>query len=234
MTFDVKADDIYKCNYMMFRNTAYGNKWFYAFITGIEYVNDNCTNVTFEIDVMQTWFFVHNMDACFVEREHPVTDEIGEHYEPENVDTGEYVFNDFGSLLQSIKPLAVIIMVNDTSGSPNGNLYDGIYGGCSLHAFNSNDTETITNFLNQYAQKPEAVVAMYMCPAIAVGSAIPSGKGVNVTKSQSCYNTFVNAAKLTENLTLNGYKPKCKKLYTYPYNFYSVNAGNKSAIYRYE
>lgn len=231
---DVKADDIYDCNYMMFRNTAYGSKWFYAFITSIEYVNDNCTNVTFEIDVIQTWFFDYNVDECFVEREHPVSDQIGEHYEPENVDTGEYVFNDFGSLLQNIKPLAVIIMVNDTSDSPNGNLYDGIYGGCSLHAFNSNDTETITNFLNQYAQKPEAIVAMYMCPVIAVGSAIPTGEGVNVTKSNSCYNTVVNVAKLTGNLTLDGYKPKCKKLYTYPYNFYSVNAGNKSAIYRYE
>ena len=46
-TLDVKADDIYNCNYMMFRNTAYGSKWFYAFITSIDYVNDNCTNVTF-------------------------------------------------------------------------------------------------------------------------------------------------------------------------------------------
>ena len=32
-----KADDIYDCNYMMFQNTSYGNKWFYAFITAIEH-----------------------------------------------------------------------------------------------------------------------------------------------------------------------------------------------------
>lgn len=27
------------CNYMMFKNTSFENKWFYAFITQVEYVN---------------------------------------------------------------------------------------------------------------------------------------------------------------------------------------------------
>ena len=35
------AENIYNCNYMMFQNTNYTTKWFYAFITNIEYVNDN-------------------------------------------------------------------------------------------------------------------------------------------------------------------------------------------------
>ena len=230
----IKADNLYDCNYMMFQNTAYGDKWFYAFITAVEFVNNECAEIYFELDVMQTWFFDCEPDYCFVEREHPVSDQIGEHYEPESVNTGEYVFNDFGSLLSSITPMAVIIMVNDNSKAPDGNLYDGIYGGCSLHAFNASDASTITGFLDTYNQKPEAVVAMYMCPVIAVGQAIPSGEGVNVTKSSSCYSTVVNVAKITENMTINGYKPKCKKLYTYPYNFYSVNAGRQSGIYRYE
>ncbi len=230
----INAEQLYDCNYMMFQNTSYGNKWFYAFITNVEYINDNCSSVSFEIDVMQTWHFDYSVDQCFVEREHPITDQIGEHYEPENVDTGEYVFNDFGSLLNTINPLAVIVMVNDNSSAPDGNLYDGIYGGCSLHAFNASDASTITGFLNEYNQKPEAIVGMYMCPVIAVGQAIPTGEGVNVTKSSSCYNTVVSVARLTQNMTLNGYKPKCKKLYTYPYNFYSITAGNKNGIFRYE
>ena len=230
----IVSDNLYDCNYMMFQNTAYGNKWFYAFITSVEYVNDNCSDIYFEIDVMQTWHFDYSVDECFVEREHPITDEIGEHYEPENVDTGEYVFNDFGKQYTALDPLAVIIMVNDTSSAPDGNLYDGIYGGCSLHAFNSGDASTITNFLSSFAQKPDAVVGMYMCPVLAVGQAIPSGEGVNITKSTACNSSVVTLAKLTENLTLNGYKPKCKKLYTYPYNFYSITAGNRNAIFRYE
>ena len=233
-TLDVKADDIYSCNYMMFRNTAYGSKWFYAFITGIEYVNDNCTNVTFEIDVMQTWFFVHNVEACFVEREHPVTDEIGEHYEPENVDTGEYVFNDYGNIDPSLTPMAVIVMVNDTAESPDGELYNGIYGGCTLYAFNSTDSETITTFLSHYDQAPEAVVSIYMIPTICIEQALKNGEKTRLYKSEVCKYRTVTVQPLTDSTFIDGYTPKCKKLYTYPYNFYAVNTGTDSAVYRYE
>ena len=31
-----KADDLYDCNYLMFQNTSYGNKWFYAFVVSVE------------------------------------------------------------------------------------------------------------------------------------------------------------------------------------------------------
>ena len=73
----IKADNLYDCNYMMFQNTSYGNKWFYAFITSVEYLNNECSQIEFEIDVMQTWFFDYSLDQCFVEREHTVTDNIG-------------------------------------------------------------------------------------------------------------------------------------------------------------
>ena len=57
----IKADSLYDCNYMMFQNTAYGSKWFYAFITSVEFVNNECSEITFELDVMQTWFFNYTM-----------------------------------------------------------------------------------------------------------------------------------------------------------------------------
>ena len=62
----IKADSLYNCNYMMFQNTAYGNKWFYAFITSVEFVNNECSEISFEIDVIQTWFFDYTIDMCFV------------------------------------------------------------------------------------------------------------------------------------------------------------------------
>ena len=43
----LKAEDIYDCNYMMFQNTNFGNKWFYAFITSVEYVNNTVSEITF-------------------------------------------------------------------------------------------------------------------------------------------------------------------------------------------
>ena len=33
----IKADELYDCNYMAFKNTAYGSKWFFAFINSVEY-----------------------------------------------------------------------------------------------------------------------------------------------------------------------------------------------------
>ena len=49
-----KAEDLYDCNYLMFQNSAFGNKWFYAFITGVNYVNNITSEIEYELDVMST------------------------------------------------------------------------------------------------------------------------------------------------------------------------------------
>ena len=49
----VKADDIYNASYLMFQNTDFGNKWFYAFITSVNYVNNAVSEITYELDVIQ-------------------------------------------------------------------------------------------------------------------------------------------------------------------------------------
>lgn len=229
----IKSDNLYDCNYMMFQNTSYGNKWFYAFITAVEFVNNECSEVYFELDVMQTWFFDYNPDYCFVEREHSVTDLIGTHIEPENVDCGEYVFNDYNRLTPVLAPLCVVIMISDNSTNPNGTLYDGIFGGCTLYAYNTDDTSSIQSKLEEYNQKPDAIVGMYMCPVIATGQAIPTG-GLKLIYSKSSYTLPINLKQINETMTLDGYKPKNKKMYTYPYNFLSVSSGKSSMNYRYE
>lgn len=80
-------------NYCMYQNENYTNKWFYAFITNMQYVNDNMTEITIETDVFQTWQFNINYKKMFVEREHVNDDTIGLHTVPENVELGEYVID---------------------------------------------------------------------------------------------------------------------------------------------
>lgn len=63
-------DDLWGVSYLMFRNTAYNNKWFYAFVTKLEYKQRNTTYVHFEIDVMQTWRFSFNFKPSTIIREH--------------------------------------------------------------------------------------------------------------------------------------------------------------------
>lgn len=82
------ADKLYDCNYLMFQNRKYddGNKWFYAFIREVRYINDDTSEIVYTLDVMQTWLFQYkdSMEECYVEREHTVSDELYEHVVPED------------------------------------------------------------------------------------------------------------------------------------------------------
>lgn len=67
--FPAHADTLQEYNYCMYQNENYGNKWFYAFITAISYVNDNCSFISIKTDVFQTWQFSLNYLQSFIERE---------------------------------------------------------------------------------------------------------------------------------------------------------------------
>ena len=84
------ADELYNCNYLMFQNTGFGNKWFYAFITETPiYINDNTTEIVYEIDVMQTYFFDAVLKPSYIIRQHQATDVAGDNTLPEPVDVGD-------------------------------------------------------------------------------------------------------------------------------------------------
>lgn len=63
-------DELYNCNYLMYRNTSVSSKWYYAFITKKTYVNPNSTIIEYTLDVFQTWQFDTWLKPSFVEREH--------------------------------------------------------------------------------------------------------------------------------------------------------------------
>lgn len=63
-------DTLLGSNYLMFQNKQYNSKWFYAFVTKLEYVNKSVTNVHFQLDVFQTWKFDFQFKPSFVTREH--------------------------------------------------------------------------------------------------------------------------------------------------------------------
>lgn len=72
--FVIKAnkhiDSLWNVNYIMFRNKDYNNKWFYAFVDKLEFINNGLTLVHFTIDVLQTWMFDIHFKPSFVAREH--------------------------------------------------------------------------------------------------------------------------------------------------------------------
>ena len=93
----ILCDNLYDCNYIMFRNkvtvndqNVYSNKWFYAFIDSVEYINDHCTEIVYTIDVIQSYMFDITVKQCFVEREHSVTDKVGDNVINEDFQFSEY------------------------------------------------------------------------------------------------------------------------------------------------
>lgn len=62
-------DSIIEYNYCMYQNENYSDKWFFAFITNMEYENDGTTRVYLQTDVFQTWQFDLTWKQSFIERE---------------------------------------------------------------------------------------------------------------------------------------------------------------------
>lgn len=231
------ADNMYNVNYIMFQNSAYGQKWFYAFVTAVEYVNNVTCNVYYEIDVLQTWMFQFSFEYCFVERQHTVTDHIGDNIAPEPVETGEYIVSKYQPLTP-MNDMLVIIAIVDTNSVSDGQLYDGIYGGCKLFAYKSDDVTSINDKISEYAQATDSIVSMYMCPAILIPEVPNGGKALN-TRSGGI-ETIVKCDSLQTVIAngdgdFDGYTPKNNKLYTYPYNYFNIdNASGNTLPLRYE
>ena len=224
-----QAEEMYDCNYLMFRNVSFGSKWFYAFIDKIEYVNNVTSEITYTIDVLQTWHFDYSMEQCFVEREHSVTDEIGDNIVDEQLDTGEYISEgiDYYPSSQLQDPYQLIIWATFDYNYDNVGGYHEITGGNELFSGLWPNSFPLT-----HQGISDAISWMGDIPAIKL-------QGI-VTIQILPYNAGSPTLTLTYNKKetnlerTTGYV-KNKKLYTYPYNFlYVTNNHGKSANYRYE
>ena len=67
---DASIDELRQVDYMMFQNASYNTKWFYAFVTRLQYVRKEVTYVHFQLDALQTWMFDFEIKPSFVVREH--------------------------------------------------------------------------------------------------------------------------------------------------------------------
>lgn len=75
---DANMFDLATATYLFIDNFQYFPKTFYAFVTGFEYINDGCCFIKFKIDYVRTFWHLIRFGKCFVEREHHISDKIGE------------------------------------------------------------------------------------------------------------------------------------------------------------
>lgn len=245
MRVQVLADNVYDCNYMAFKNINHGNKWFYAFITGVEYIGETVTEITYELDLMQTYFFDVELGECFIERETQQIDIIGNNIKPEPVSLGEYVFTDYDMITPtqgSFNNYDAIIGITDVNQQAvDGLMYDNLYSGNTLYKFPLGDNATyktnIDTFLEGYVQRPDAVNFMYAVPTVLTSGLTTSNNKITSTTHTNSQDV-VMGEMITDDRewdSLSHYVPKNKKLYTYPYSYLHVDNGCGQALaLRYE
>lgn len=220
----ILADNLYDCNYLMFQNTSFGDKWFYAFITSVEYINNQTSAVTFELDVMQTWYFNYKIRESFIEREHAATDNVGDNLVPDDLELGEYIMDDFDGTNKLSQKSIVVAATFDKSLDENpGGMYSGIYSGLFYNVFETyaEVNEFIASAVN--GNKSSGIVSVFMMPKNMVAGIGESIQVFDIKKTKKVDGQ------------IDGYTPKNKKLYTYPYNFlYVTNLNGVGVPFPYE
>lgn len=231
---ELPISQLYNAGYMRFKNTSFEDKWFYAFVTKVNYINNITTEVEFELDVVMTWMGVFSLKQCFIERQHSETDAIGDNLTVENLDFGDYVnagtsitgfFDDHDDYV------TIIVTTLQHTGEPidpdteQYYTYEGVLAGAKPQIFMTNTQaglDAIADFINKVTTdgSQDAVVGMYMVPSQFVTNVHTPLICPTINKPYS---------------TINGYTPKNNKLFIYPYNVLEVsNMEGGYNDYRYE
>ena len=256
-------ESLYNINYMMYRNDNFGNKWFYAFVDSIEYINANVTELRFSIDVWQTWESALNFHESFIVRQHipKSEDTIGANLQPEGFTNLRYVEEKSQRYDLGEKGLIFIVACvtywngTDFAKQCKTKSIDGVYSGLYYVPFYSSNS--LVSFVNKYlvseAGHSKEIIAIYAVPKEFIGEnntnfseGVPLGYSPNSGATDSYtweslpYHDGTN--KLTRiNLqpdsgaTPNYVTPNNKKLLTFPFTKIVLTNNNGSSVtYRQE
>lgn len=251
---DRNADLLYNANYLMYRNTAHANRWFYAYIKEIKWLSDFSSAISFEVDPYQTWLWDISFRQSLIERETPPTDYLGQHLLDEGLDLGEYITSyqtDAGLGDMSIVVATTIInAVNDapietpwgytrTLAEPTA--INNVFSGGTL-LFWPNTAAGVAELKDWLkgitaAGASDAITAIYMCPTSALqagGNFAPAGTNlVHARYVQSTFSGSVTSIELPQPpISIEGYVPRNKKLLSPPYCLiYGHNGNGSSAMF---
>lgn len=217
---EFNQEQLAQCNYLFFHNDV--SWWYCCFITGISYLADGTSEISFEIDWWTTYQFQLQIKPCMVEREHVSNDAIGRNTVPENLETGPMTiekesFDDLGGLVTVLAATMDYLTKKSFTGNTVNNVYTGL-------GYYNSEVAPMESYIQAYIEAgiQDAIVVLYMAPKRAITEEYPD--------APSSY------FQITPNMsTINGYVPKNKKLFCYPYHYLTVqnNAGS-SNNYRFE
>lgn len=254
--YPAHIDTIIEYNYCMYQNSNYTNKWFYAYITGMQYLNDNCTLISIATDVFQTWQFNLDYKESFIEREHINVNEdtIGANLLPEGLEIGEVIENASTSIDGLNHVYVIACSKFDTSKNCFSNRTNStvIYNGCILNNIASglwyyiSSADQCLSMIKQLDDEGlgESVITVFTVPAVSL---LGLGHGVTDVQLQNINSSFgiwinglfnSNGREFTlagVPTSLDGYTPRNQKLRQYPYCYLGFTPSNGSPkIFRYE
>lgn len=226
---NIPIDMAYKCNYMRYKNTSFKNKWFYAFVTNVEYINNSCVQLNFEIDYIMTWMGEFQLAQCFIERQHTLHDGIGNNIAEEGLSVGEYI-NEGVDNLGGNEFLIAIVFANPKGSGTGGGTSGGIYNACKIYLFDRAGDANYFIATQVDANLGDNIVGMYMAPA---EFAPPLADDHSIVGSVSPHvETYEIEKPYTD---IDGYVPRNKKLFCYPYKYLVVdNNEGSTQEYMYE
>lgn len=228
----VPNDTVADCTYLRFQNRPNG-MWYYAFINATNYVNENVTEIIFEIDVMQTWFIQKGSIApCMVLREHVNNDTFGLHLEEEPVGSESYEYDSVPYTSEDGLLFNSYNLIVNTSEEPDVNdiINNRLVNGTKFYSLDASNAAAVHNEITALiglingswdsGDKPIEVIDMFTFPE---------------KFSNTSINDNTHIIELSHPSSLSGYTPKNKKLYSYPFAFMQGTTMNGSAcMYRWE
>lgn len=235
-------DDLISYNYVMYRNDAYSNKWFYAYIDSMEYLNDNVTAISISTDVWQTWQFDLTFKQTFVEREHVNNDSIGANTIDEGLELGDYVINSSttlkpnktvtdseGNPINWTHPICfqvteILDAVSDARNYYNSE-YNRIFSG--LYYFGCMGLSEARAIIRAYdsAGKGDSIVSIFIAPKEFFANSIKvegTGLTIYIPANSAYLSNLLDATNITRPSTVNGYTPRNNKLFVYPFSYVYV------------
>lgn len=251
-----RFEELLEYNYCMYKNDSYSDKWFYAFITDIRYINDGMSEIEIETDAFQTWQFDLVYKNSFVEREHVHDDTIGLHTIPEGLEHGEYI--NVGKTKFGIGSCHAVVCTSEDPFRQTGNYPYNVVNSIpsGLHYFVVGDFTSVNfiGWLTSWASENSdlsLIQSVFLAPDTLTGYTESTGTGywsyalneggLSYAPYHKLSTRIMGSVDMgTQNISkvlnnFSGYVPKNNKLNTWPYNFLMIdNNGGNSDEYRYE
>ena len=225
---ELPMSTLISASYMRFKNTSFENKWFYAFVKNVEYINNNCTQVNFKLDVMMTWMGAFTLNQCFIERQHVLNDAIGANIATEGFELGNYVCENSEMYSMGDNVVVLYKAYNDDKGDVRPSaVQQGTYLPITQYAYflDSTNIGLLETMLDTIVadNRADEIITLKLVPErwVTNGSAVPSfDTSVGKPYSQIGGGTYV---------------PRNNKLFTYPFKYLQVENGEgQSTVYKYE